>query len=207
MRTTIPCMLLLLICAASAEAQVTNGELGYTMTAPPGFVKWPAGKTSPDIVDCWAEEKPAEGSSGIITLCVQRLGGTLGSEPMTEADLGAPNLKLATFQWSDLEIEGVESSATEENGNAIGFVAQIPLEGEAVQLVVRAPTDQKARARTIMSSTLDGFIGESDRLSTVEIAERYGRVTGKFIVGLFVVLTGAWYRRRRRREAELYAPA
>jgi hypothetical protein len=207
MRTTIRSTLLLVIGAAAAGAQVTNRELGYTITPPPGFVAWPDGKTAPDMVDCWAEEKPAEGSAGIVTLCVQRLGGTLGRDPMSEGDLGAPNLKLTKFEWSDFEIEGVESSATEENGNAIGFVAQVPLEGEAVQLVIRAPTDQKARARKIMASTLDGFIGESDWLSSTEIAERYGRVTGKFIVGLFVVLTGAWYRRRRRRESEMLATA
>jgi hypothetical protein len=204
MRMIIGSTALMLAAASAGSAQVTNTELGYTMTAPPGFVGWPEGRNQPDYVDCWKEAEPAEGMAPI-TLCVQRLGGTLDREPMKQEDLGAPNLTLTSFRWNELEIEGVESSATPENGNAIGFVAQVPLEGEAIQVVVRAPTEQKARARAVMNNTLNGLIGDSDWLSSMEIAERYGRITGKFLVGALVAGFGLWMRRRRRRDTEFAA--
>ena len=201
MRAGIAAVLLLAAASGVADAQVTNRELGYTLTVPAGFVAHPAGKTNADIVDCWGEEAPSD--AGPITLCVERLRGTLGREPMTAEQLGSPNLLLTSFRWNEFDIEGVEAVATPDNGFTSTFVAQIPLEKEAIQLIVRGPGSHRARVRAAMTTTLVSLVGETGWLSRLQSFERYGRLAGKIVGGILAVLAGVWLRSRRRRRAEL----
>ncbi len=203
MRARVASLLLLLCSAPAADAQVSNAELGYTLTVPEGFVAYAAGKTSADIVDCWIEKLPAS-DAGAITLCVERLHGTLSREPMTADQLGSPNLLLTSFRWNEFDVEGVEGVPTPENGHTSTFVAQVPLEGEAVQLIARGPGNQRARVRTLMTSTLVSFVGESEWRT---ISERYEwilrplrRFLSKIIAGVVLLLIGVVWSLRRGRE-------
>jgi hypothetical protein len=202
MRASLGSLLLLVTATAIAGAQVMNGELGYTLTVPEGFVAYPAGKTTPEIVDCWAERTPAS-DAGAITLCLQRLHGTLSREPMTADELGSPNLLLTSFRWNEFDIEGVEGVPTPENGQTSTFVAQIPLAGEAIQLISRGPGNQRARVRAVMTSTLVSLVGESDwvsdsgRFSWIE--RKVSRFLSKIIAGAVIIILATlwgWIRRR-----------
>jgi hypothetical protein len=203
MRASIA-LLLLLVAVPAAEAQVSNAELGYTLAVPEGFAAYPAGKTSTDVIDCWAEKVPAS-DAGTITLCVQRLHGTLSREPMTADQLGSPNLLLTSFRWNEFDIEGVEGVATADNGFTTTFVAQIPLAGEAVQLIARGPGTQRARIRSVMTSTLVSFVGESDWRTWEErfewLIRPVRRFLSKIIAGVVILLVaGVWGLVRRRRD-------
>ena len=209
MRASLASLLLLAAVSGVGGAQATNKELGYTLTVPEGFVAHPAGKTRSDIVECWAEEK-APSEAGAVSLCVERLHGTLGREPMTAEQLGSPNLLLTSFRWNEFDIEGVESVASADNGFTSTFVAQIPLEKEAIQLIVQGPGSQRTRVRAVMTTTLVSLVGETGWRSKIQLveqyADRYGRLAVKILGGLLAVILGVVVRARRRRKAE-YATA
>jgi hypothetical protein len=206
MRASLGSLLLVVAATAVADAQVMNGELGYTLTVPEGFVAYPAGKTSPDIVDCWVERTPAS-DAGAISLCVQRLRGTLSREPMTADELGSPNLLLTSFRWNEFDIEGVEGVATPDNGQTSTFVAQIPLQGEAIQLIARGPGNQRARVRAVMTSTLISLVGESDWVSDsgrfAWLERTVTRFLSKIVAGAVILIVATlWGWIRSRREPE-----
>jgi hypothetical protein len=205
MRVRLAALTLLVAAAAVSEAQIRNGELGYTLIVPKGFVAYPAGKSAPDIVDCWIEERPADGNAPI-TLCIQRLRSTLSREPMTPEQLGSPNLTLTSFKWLALDIEGVESIASPENGHTVSFVAQVPLAKEAIQLIVRGPQSQRTRARTVLSTTLVSLVGDTNWLTPLQRVQQYAaryRQYAEPVAGGLAALAVIWLLLRRRRRAAL----
>lgn len=192
--TPIVASLLLLVQA------VANAELGYRLTVPEGFVAFPEGRSQRDVVDCWTEDVPAS-PGGALVLCVQRMHGTLGRERMTSEGI-PPGTQLRTFQWHGFEIEGVRTDTAQEGNPVVVLAAQVPLRGEAVQLILGGPADQAERAEALMTATLASLEGETNWLTSEQRAERLGNIVG-LAIGVGVVLLGIriWRTRRRSRAA------
>ena len=192
-------MLLPLLLAMLLQAQGSNAELGYHLTVPEGFVEFPEGKASnPDLVDCWSEDEPVS-SGGALVLCVQRLHGVLGRDPMRADELPA-GAHFTNLRWQEFELQGVKAAVERDEGPAFTLVAQVPLKPEAVQLLLAGPADQAERGDTLLQATLASLHGQSNWLTRAERSERIGKSIGIWISIAFAVGV-VWYMRKRRAAA------
>lgn len=192
-------MLANLLLAFLLQTQASNGTLGYQFTVPEGFVAFPEGLASnPDLVECWAEGEPAS-QQGAVILCVQRLHGVIGREPMKPDELPV-GARLTTLRWHEFELQGVQAQVERDEGPAFTLVAQVPLKPEAVQLLLAGPADQAERGDTLMKATLASLQGQSNWLTSAERSERIGKSVGIWITIAFAVGV-VWFMRKRRAAA------
>ncbi|HXI33577.1 MAG TPA: hypothetical protein VNH63_05795 [Gemmatimonadales bacterium] len=187
-----------LLAGLALLAQVAaSTQYGYRFPLPAGFADFPeAAATNADIVQCWSESAPAA-ASGALIMCVQRLHGTIGREGVRQQDL-PPGAKLVHYTWKGFNIDGSRMD-TVESGNAVVILAaQVPLRGEAVNLIVTGPQDQTSRVEAIMTATLAGFEGESNWLTSTERSGRLGNIAGvAFGIALLVFAMRIWRRRQQ----------
>ena len=197
MRVICAVMVLVLGGVALGQTQVTNAELGYTLTPPQGFTDFPAGRSQKDVVDCWTEATPAS-ANGAIVLCVQRMRGTLPREGMRQQDVPATT-QVVSFKWKGFDINGLRTLTSQDGKRVFVFVAQVPLRREAVQLFAGGPADQEERGQMLMTAMLATLEGETNWLSSTERAGRLGTIAGWWIgIAVAVIAVLAWRKRRAR---------
>jgi len=155
----------------------SNAELGYRFPLPPGFEAFAAGRSQPDVVDCWTD------NVGLV-LCVERMHGTLGQEHLKAADLPR-GTRLSTQKWKGFDIDVIRTDTVESGSAIIVYAAQVPLRPEAIQLVLAGPTAQAGGAEAILASALAGLEGQTNWLSSSERAGRFGTIVG-WVVGIVI---------------------
>jgi len=195
MRVMAAVTLFLLMAATTAQSQVKNAELGYSLTLPEGFTDFPAARSQKDVVDAWSETAPAS-ANGALVLLVARMHGVLPREALRQEDVPA-NTHVLGFKWKGFDVSGLKTLTTQAGQPVFVLVAQVPLRKEAVQLSVAGPVDQEARGQSIMEATLASLEGETNWLTSAERSGRLGRAAGLWIgiaVALIAVL--AWRKRR-----------
>jgi hypothetical protein len=177
-----------------------NSDLGYRFTLPDGFVGFREGRTLKDIVDCWTEVMPYS-QNGALVLCVQRMHGRLARGPMKPGEV-PPAARLMSFKWKGFDLNGFRADTAQGGMPVVILAVQVPLRGEAVQLILAGPRDQGQRAEAIMASTIASLEGETNWLTSTERAGRYGNIVG-WVVGIAVgvLLIRIWQARRRSRAA------
>ena len=179
---------------------VTNSSFGYRFAVPDGFVAFPEGRSQRDVVDCWSELMPYS-QNGALVLCVQRMRGTLSRGRMKRDDVPA-SAQLTTYTWKGFEIDGFRSDTALAGAPVVILAAQIPLRGEAIQLILAGPLDQGQRAEVIMTSTIASLEGETNWLTSTERAGRLGNIVGWGLgIAVGVVLVRIWLTRRASRAA------
>lgn len=179
-------------------AQVAaSTQFGYRFPLPAGFADFPeATATNPDFVQCWSERTPVS-SSGALIMCVQRLHGTIGREALRPQDV-PPGSQLVHYKWKGFDIDGIRTDTAESGNPVVILSAQMPLRGEAVNLIVTGPKDQAARVEAIMTATVAGFEGETNWLTAEERAGRLGNVVGVlFGIALVVFAIRIWRKRQQ----------
>jgi hypothetical protein len=177
-----------------------NADLGYRFTLPDGFVGFREGRTLKDVVDCWTEVMPYS-PNGALVLCVQRMHGRLARGPM-KAEEVPPGARLLSFKWKGFDLNGFRADTAQGGMPVVILAVQVPLRGEAVQLILAGPRDQGQRAEAIMTSTITSLEGETNWLTSTERAGRYGNIVG-WVVGIAVgvLLIRIWQARQRSRAA------
>lgn len=176
----------------------TNAQLGYRFTLPSGFVAFPAGRSQPDVVDCWTEIA-APSSGGALILCIQRMHATMGRERLKQADL-PPQVRLIAMKWKGFEIDGIRTDTVQAGFPVAAYAAQVPLKPEAIQIIVGGPRDQGARAEAVLTSVLGSLDGETNWLSATQRAGRMGTIVGWIVgIGIGVVVVRMVVARRRSR--------
>ncbi len=198
MRLTLAVLLLVLVAAPAAESQVSNAELGYSLTLPEGFTDFPEPRyTQKDVVGSWSEATPVSANGGVVLLVV-RMHGVLPRQAMRQEDVPA-NTQVVSFKWKGLDVSGLKTETTQAGQPVFVLVAQVPLKPEAVQLSVAGPGDQAARGQAIMEATLASLQGETNWLTSAERAGRLGNIAGWWIgIAVAVIVVLAWRRRRAR---------
>lgn len=192
-------MMPLLAGVALLAQLATNTQYGYRFPLPAGFTDFPeATAANPDIVQCWRESTPAA-SSGALIMCVQRLHGTIGRDGLRPQDV-PPGSQLVHYKWKSFDIDGIRTDTAESGNPVVILAAQMPLRGEAVNLIVTGPKDQDARVAAIMTATVAAFEGETNWLSAEQRAGRLGKIVG-VAIGLALVLMVARRLRARQQAA------
>ena len=177
-----------------------NAQLGYRFTLPDGFVAFPDGRVQRDVVDCWSELMPYS-QNGALVLCVQRMRGTLARGRMRREDVPA-SAQLKTYKWKGFDIDGFRTDTAQGGTPVVILAVQVPLRGEAIQVILAGPLDQGQRAEAIMSSTIASLEGETNWLTSTERAGRLGNIVGWALgIGVGVILVRIWLSRRGARAA------
>jgi hypothetical protein len=177
------------------QTQASDASLGYQFTVPEGFVTYPEGRSAnPDLVECWTEDEPVS-AQGALVLCVQRLHGTIGREPIRPDELPA-GAQLTALRWREFDLQGVRAMTERDEGPSFSLVAQLPLKPEAVQLLLAGPADEVERGDTLLKAMLTSFKGESNWLTSSERSERIGKSIGIWVTIAFAV--GAVFYMRKR---------
>ena len=177
-----------------------NAQLGYRFTLPDGFIGFPEGRTQRDVVDCWSELMPYS-QNGALVLCVQRMRGTLARGRMRREDVPA-SAQLKTYKWKGFDIDGFRTDTAQGGTRVVILAVQVPLRGEAIQMILAGPLDQGQRAEAIMTSTIASFEGETNWLTSTERAGRLGNIVGWALgIGVGVILVRIWLSRRGSRTA------
>ncbi len=179
-------------------AQVAaSTQYGYRFPLPAGFADFPeAAAANADIVQCWSESAPAA-PSGALIMCVQRLHGTIGREAVRQQDL-PPGAKLVHYKWKGFDIDGMRTDTAESGNPVVILAAQVPLRGEAVNLIVTGPQDQASRVEALITATLAGFEGETNWLTTEERSGRLGTIAGVGFALALLVFAGRIWRKRQQ---------
>lgn len=170
----------------------SNAALGYRFPLPQGFESFAAGRSQPDVVDCWTD------NVGLV-LCVQRMHGTLGQEHLRAADLPR-GTRLSTQKWKGFDIDVIRTDTVESGTAIVVYAAQVPLRPEAIQLVLAGPTAQAGGAEAILAAALARLEGQTNWLPSTERAGRLGTIVGwvaGIAIGVFIVRL--LVRRRRTR--------
>ncbi len=158
--------------------QITsNAELGYRFPLPQGFEVFAAGRSQPDVVDCWTD------NVGLV-LCVQRMHGVLGQQHLKAADLPR-GTRLSTLKWKGFDVDVIRTDTVESGSAIVVYAAQVPLRPEAIQLVLAGPSAQARGGEAILASTLAGLEGQTNWLSSSERAGRLGTIVG-WVVGIAI---------------------
>jgi hypothetical protein len=189
-----------LLLALLVQAQASNGTLGYQFTVPEGFVEFPEGRASnPDLVECWTEEAPAS-TQGPLVLCVQRLHGVIGRDPIRADELPV-GAQLTTLRWGEFELQGVRANVERDEGPGFSLVAQVPLKPEAIQLLFAGPADEVERGDTLLHAALASLHGKSNWLTSAERSEQIGKSVGIWITIAFAVGAVLYMRKRLAKAA------
>jgi hypothetical protein len=190
-------MFFLLVAATTAESQVKNTELGYSLTLPDGFTDFPEARSQKDVVNSWSEATPVS-ANGAVVLLVVRMHGTLPREAMRQEDAPA-NTQVVTFKWKAFDVSGLKTLTSQAGKPVFVLAVQVPLRREAVQLSVAGPADQAARGQAILQVTLASLEGETNWLTSTERAGRLGTAAGWWIgIAVAVIAVLAWRERRAR---------
>lgn len=187
-----------ILAGVAVLAQVAaSTQYGYRFPLPAGFAEFPeAAAANADIVQCWSESAPAA-PSGALIMCVQRLHGTIGREGVRQQDL-PPGATLVHYTWKGFAIDGLRTDTAESGTRVVILAAQVPLRGEAVNLIVTGPQDQASRVEAIMTATLAGLEGETNWLSATERSGRLGNIAGvAFGIALLLFAVRIWRKRQQ----------
>lgn len=170
----------------------SNAQLGYRFPLPQGFEPFTAGRSQPDVVDCWTDP------SGLV-LCVQRMHGTLGQQHLRAADLPR-GTRLSTLKWNGFDIDVIRTDTVESGTRVLIYAVQVPLRPEAIQLVLAGPSAQAAGAEPILTAILGGLEGQTNWLTSSERAGRWGNIVG-WVVGIAIgaLIVRMVVRRQRRK--------
>jgi hypothetical protein len=192
--TTTPSMLWRLLvgtllwvscCVSSQGRTVSDNELNFSLTVPDRYIQL---ASSGDTVYSFATSDPAAGVPEAV-IAVQRMHGVIGPEPLDLAATGISDAHFLNEKWKTFDIDGFAGHLTK---NGIQFAAravQIPLQREAVQIIVVVPIEREAIADGVLREFLAGLDGPSNWPIKPELSpyER-GRLLGQGVVRLAVTI-------------------
>jgi hypothetical protein len=138
--------------------RIRHSTLGFSFDVPGGFDEIPLTKSLAKFWKLFG--KPALPGDLAEVFGVQLLGTRLPRRHL-DPSLFPPgaHATLSRLSWRGVEVDAIRLSETTDGKNYVSYNIQIPLRGEAIQLMLGAPTERetelKARIQTLLAS-LDG---------------------------------------------------
>jgi hypothetical protein len=179
---------------------IDDPKFSFRLTLPDGFVPAPD-KVRGDIIHAYT--RPAGGGHPAIWVAVQRMGGTLPQGKLGPPPAGKPAVTVFTERWKRFDLEVVRLPESSDGVDYLTFNTQVPLAGEAIQLLVFGPATEEAELRAVTRALLDTLDGQSNWTSREDRIGKamVGVVKLVGVVGVVVglVLFGLWRNRVRRR--------
>jgi hypothetical protein len=186
----------------AAGQNLIDTKIGFSLTIPAGFERLTdlSGGT-PNVMYAFR----STGEPGAIN--IERMGGVLGRDRLNPEQMRALapaglKFRLITARWNGFEIDGMESTISQNGVTMLVVAAQVPLKPEAIQVVVGGDLGEPARVRAVLDQVLSSLKGQTNWLGSVAPASlanstNYGNVLlGAAIGGLLLGLGAFWVLRR-----------
>lgn len=191
---------------------VSNPDPPFAISVPDGFQRRDDLNRSVQILTF--QRAGLTGSRIGTIIAVDRLGGTIGREPLTADQLASAGVKGATVEqvtWRTFDVSMARQTADIGGRAGTMFFVQIPLKPEAIQVKVITDASEEAEGRALMLSTIATIQGDTNWLTTDERSKKLGEGIARLVIAglVFVVIAGAviaFVVRRRRSAAAVSEP-
>ena len=187
-------MLMVLISAGSGAAAevIRNDTPQFTLIVPAGYEQIPATQGM-EIYTFIRRGSDAGLPDAMVG--VRRLRGTIGQEPAMLPPNAPAGAYETTAKWKGYDIDVLVSHVSQSGVTLACRTAQIPLDGEAIQLVVAVPPDREATADAILAQFLDGLDGPSNWPPPMTAAERQSQHTRRLATAIVAPIAspGCWH--------------
>jgi len=196
----------LLVGIAHAGQQERDSKHGISMHVPDGFHSFPAGMSQPGTI--FSFSRGELGAPGFELIGVTALGGTIGREsfdptPIVKGMASTLGLTLdrsarRPMHWKGFELDAFTATMRQDDLVATLAGVQIPVKGEAVQLIMMRLGEQDIGDE--LQAVLATFEAESNWLTTEARIQKLV-VGGATLLATIGLGTFLWLRRRRRRRS------
>lgn len=161
--TTVVLTLTLMTSLSDLRADtVTDVVLGFSLTLPDEFVPRPdLVDATPAIAHAFQFGAPADNEPATLLL-IEKLGGVLDRKRLDKQDmpLGFKG-EVFVIDWQEIEIDGFEVPDTANGVDTITYNVQIPLKGEAIQVVMYGPASRQVSLKLLLRQVLNELKGEA----------------------------------------------
>ncbi|MBA4189502.1 MAG: hypothetical protein C0467_16055 [Planctomycetaceae bacterium] len=204
------------VCRADPPITVRDEKLNFTIVLPDGFVPAPDELRTPGFPYNYVRD--AQQPERMLFIRIRGTGVSVKQDEMTRDDLADikksfPGVEISKEQWKTFNLDGARQVSTDESGHRwVQYAVGIPLQGEAVLLIVSGPENREAEVKGLLKEVLGRFEGtpgwpiSNQRQTTAKngfvLKNKHLVLAG---LGFLVVLFVVW-RRRRRRRARLNVP-
>ncbi len=189
-------LVLLVPSVAAAGETFTDKQFHFTMTVPGGFVRWNHPEPTPVTIHDFIRY-PATADDNPIILRIERLEGTIpdGDHLKDLPGLEQMRGKTWTHPWRDIEVDIMEVEHGFGPWKASGFIAQMPLKREAVQIIITGPTAKRTELKALLYEIVEDFEGETNwKAGGSQERERRFKTTYITLFAVMVIggLIGLW---------------
>ncbi len=151
---------MLLACGANCETPLTDKRYSFSATIPDGFVDFPAGKSSPSIIHSFI--RPALAERHNITIVMERMYCIIPRRPLPPENVRAlrqqlpPGSEVSVYQtrWQGYEVQGMDVIISSGGETFVNRGVRVPLEDEAVQIVVSGTRRVDAEITLVLEQLL-----------------------------------------------------
>lgn len=184
------CVCSLLFVLPLLAETITDPNLKFTLELPAEFHARPdLVGIQPDYVHAFEYGEVAEDEVPVL-LFIEKMVGVIGKEHLSRKDLPASfQGELFLTEWQGHEVDGFEIPETVDGLDTISYKVQIPLKGEAVQVVLFGDAAEKEALKALLPQILGGLDGETNwdttNSSSLESTVTYGRI---LLIGVMVIL-------------------
>lgn len=184
-----------------AEILVKNADPEFTLTLPPRYV---AIKPTGDAIYAFGT---ADKTTGAV-IAVYRLNRTIQPGTTDVSKFTMPDARRIDVPWQTLPLEVIAFHRTPDNGNGsklAGRWVEVPLQHEAISILLFVPLEKEALADEIMHDFLSGLAGPSNwaiarPMTAIERGTRLGLGLALLLVlfGGPLMALRSWRRRLQR---------
>jgi hypothetical protein len=206
------------VCRISSATTITSDNPEFTLRVPDGYVQLhDTDKIQFGGINLYgfASTNATYGAPDCIVF-IQQLGRSIDRQPI---DVSSPEVKslfasvglvdahVVKAHWSSFDVSMIDGQATKNGILWAASVAQVPIDGNAVQICVLVrPDEGETEAENVARDFLDGLTGpsnwstdgsaDSGTLTPFQRGERFGQGLGT--MAIIVVCAGIVIRKLRR---------
>ncbi len=170
---------------------ISDKDLNITLALPNGFKPIPDFRSPPGVDIRYAFARMGRDGQPDACLFIERLGGVIGREPLSEAQVKKlGDARLCHEKWKSFDVDVFVVRETAAGRAYLTRNVQVPIKPRAIQLKIFGPESQDAELASLTRALLTSLDGPSNWLTDADRYEQLGEGVGKFLV--WIVGIGAF---------------
>jgi GYF domain 2 len=141
--------------------RITHPSLGFSLDVPAGLVEFPSNRADLKLWKLFGRP-PAPGDLAEV-FGIQPLGMMLPRRHLDPRTIpGAVAKSVHRVSWRGVMVDAVRLPESKDGKNYVTYNVQIPLKGEAIQLMLGAPAEREAELKSRIDAVLASLDGPND---------------------------------------------